>query len=242
MFKRRIRPGVVALVIVAVVLLIFIYSPILTLREIRTSGLKFLTNDDIVRICNTPYGTPLFSLETDEISKRLLSDLRIEDAVVRRSLPSYLDITVTERKPVATIAVGNYYLAIDKKGVVIDAYSAPKYGEIPNIKGMNLKNSFIGDEVTDENAKRIFSFLEAIDPKYLKEFKELEFVDNTIVGETVSGVVIRLGDLTNIEMKARLTENFFEDIKSSPIPAEYVDFKYDAPFIKMKEETSNETN
>ena len=242
MFKRRIRPGVLVLIVTAVVLLIFIYSPILTLREIRTSGLQFLTNDDIVRICNTPYGTPLFSLETDDISKRLLSDLRIEDAVVRRSLPSYLDITITERLPVATIATDNYYLAIDKKGVVIDAYNTPKYSQIPNIRGMNLKNVFIGDEMTDESAKRILAFLEALDPKYLKEFKELEYRNNTIIGETVTGIVIRLGDLSNIESKARMTENFLEDIKQSPISAEYVDFKYDAPFMKMKEEIKNEDN
>ena len=242
MFKRRIRPGVLALIIIAVVLLIFIYAPILTLREIRTSGLQFLTNDDIVRICNTPYGTPLFSLETDDISKRLLSDLRIEDAVVRRSLPSYLDITITERLPIATIATDNYYLAIDKKGVVIDAYNTPKYSQIPNIRGMNLKNVFIGDEMTDESAKRILAFLEALDPKYLKEFKELEYRNDTIIGETVTGIVIRLGDLSNIESKARMTENFLEDIKQSPISAEYVDFKYDAPFMKMKEEIKNEDN
>ncbi len=242
MFKRRIRPGVLMLIVTAVVLLIFIYSPILTLREIRTSGLQFLTNDDIVRICNTPYGTPLFSLETDDISKRLLSDLRIEDAVVRRSLPSYLDITITERLPIATIATDNYYLAIDKKGVVIDAYNTPKYSQIPNIRGMNLKNVFIGDEMTDESAKRILAFLEALGPKYLKEFKELEYRNDTIIGETVTGIVIRLGDLSNIESKARMTENFLEDIKQSPISAEYVDFKYDAPFMKMKEEIKNEDN
>ena len=242
MFKRRIRPGVLALIIIAVVLLIFIYAPILTLREIRTSGLQFLTNDDIVRICNTPYGTPLFSLETDDISKRLLSDLRIEDAVVRRSLPSYLDITITERLPIATISTDNYYLAIDKKGVVIDACNTPKYSQIPNIRGMNLKNVFIGDEMTDESAKRILAFLEALDPKYLKEFKELEYRNDTIIGETVTGIVIRLGDLSNIESKARMTENFLEDIKQSPISAEYVDFKYDAPFMKMKEEIKNEDN
>ena len=242
MFKRRIRPGVLVLIVTAVVLLIFIYAPILTLREIRTSGLKFLTNDDIFRICNTPYGTPLFSLETDEISKRLLSDLRIEDAVVRRSLPSYLDITITERLPIATVATDNYYLAIDKKGVVIDAYNTPKYSQIPNIRGINLKNVFIGDEVTDESAKRILAFLEALDPKYLKEFKELEYRNDTIIGETVTGIVIRLGDLSNIKLKARMTENFLEDIKQSPISAEYVDFKYDAPFMKMKEEIKNEDN
>lgn len=236
MLKRKIRPGVLALLVIAFLLIVFIYSPIFTLREIRASGVSMLTNEDIVRICNVPYGTPLFSVETDEISKRLLSDLRIEDAVVRRSLPSYLDIHITERMPIVTVVSDNHYFAVDKKGIVIDAYSAPKVGQIPNINGAHLENIFIGDEITDENTKKIISFLNALDFKYLKEFQVLEFINGTIEGKTVTGVVIRLGDLSNMELKAKLTENFLEDIRRSPIDAEYVDFKYDAPFIKMKEE------
>lgn len=236
MIKKNTRPGILLLVVVAALLLIFVYSPIFTLREIRASGMTHLTNEDIVQICNVPYGTPLFSLETDEISKRLLSDLRIEDAVVRRSLPSYLDIHVTERAPVVTVAANNHCFAVDKRGIIIDAYSAPKIGQIPNINGIYLENVFIGDEITDESVKKILAFLNAMDYKYLKELNELEFTGDTIVGKTVGGIVIRLGDLSNVELKARLTENFLEDVRQSPINAEYIDFKYDAPFIKMKEE------
>lgn len=240
MINRRILKGIGYLLVAFVILLVFIYAPIFTLKEIRISGVKYLTHDDIVRICDVSYGMPLFSIETDDIARRLVSDLRIEDTVVRRSLPGYLDITITERLPVATITTGNYYLAVDGRGIVIDAYGAPKFSEIPNIKGMDFKNLFIGDEIKDESMNRIFEFLKIIDPKYLKEIKELEYRDGTIIGETTAGVFIRLGDLSNMETKVRMTENFLEDFKRSPIPAEYVDFKYDAPFIKMKEESINE--
>ncbi|MBO6304907.1 MAG: FtsQ-type POTRA domain-containing protein [Selenomonadaceae bacterium] len=236
MKKRNIRPGVLLLIAVAAMLLIFVYSPIFTLREIRASGMTNLTNEDIVQICGVTYGAPLFSLETDEISKRLLSDLRVEEAVVRRSLPSYLDIHITERVPVVTVAKDNHYYAVDKQGLVIDAYSAPKFGQIPNINGVYLENIFIGDKIADENLKKILSFLSALNYEYLKELSELKFTDDTIIGKTTAGVVIRLGDLSNVELKAHLTENFLEDVKRNPINAEYVDFKYDAPFIKMKEE------
>ncbi|MBR3623980.1 MAG: FtsQ-type POTRA domain-containing protein, partial [Selenomonadaceae bacterium] len=105
--KRSVRPGIIYLLIAFILLLIFIYAPIFVLREIRTDGMRFLTNEDIERICNIPHGTPLFSIETDEISRRLLNDLRIEEAVVRRSLPCYIDISVKERLPIATIAAEN---------------------------------------------------------------------------------------------------------------------------------------
>ncbi|MBP3723891.1 MAG: ATPase, partial [Selenomonadaceae bacterium] len=61
MKKRNIRPGVLLLIAVAAMLLIFVYSPIFTLREIRASGMTNLTNEDIVQICGVTYGAPLFS-------------------------------------------------------------------------------------------------------------------------------------------------------------------------------------
>lgn len=236
MTKRKISPGVWYLLITALFLVIIIYAPIFTFQKIRAEGMRFLTNEDIVKICNVPYGTPLFSIETDEISKRLLSDLRIEDAVVRKSLPNYLDITIKERAPIATVQAEDCYLGIDKNGIVIDAYNAPKTSEIPNIKGVYLTDMFVGDSVQDENLKKILAFLSALEPKYLAEIKEMECENGFVSGRTVGDIVIRLGNLSNVETKVKLTENFLQDFKKSPIPAEYVDFKYDAPFIKLKED------
>ena len=239
--KRSVRPGIIYLLIAFIILLIFIYAPIFVLREIRADGMRFMTNEDIVRICNIPYGTPLFSIETDEISKRLLNDLRIEEAVVRRSLPCYLDISVKERLPVATIAAGNCYFAVDKGGKIIDAYTAPKFSEVPNIKGIYLKDVFIGDEVQNDVAKKILAFLDMLDDNSVKTIKELELTDSgEIWGETMMGIKLRLGDLSEMEVKAKLTMNFLEDIKKNPMPLEYADFYFNVPFVKLKEEVNAE--
>ncbi|MBR3721424.1 MAG: FtsQ-type POTRA domain-containing protein [Selenomonadaceae bacterium] len=230
--KRSVRPGIIYLLIAFIILLIFIYAPIFVLREIRADGMRFMTNEDIVRICNIPYGTPLFSIETDEISKRLLNDLRIEEAVVRRSLPCYLDISVKERLPVATIAAGNCYFAVDKGGKIIDAYTAPKFSEVPNIKGIYLKDVFIGDEVQNDVAKKILAFLDMLDDNSVKTIKELELTDSgEIWGETMMGIKLRLGDLSEMEVKAKLTMNFLEDIKKNPMPLEYADFYFNVPLL-----------
>ncbi|MBO6178361.1 MAG: FtsQ-type POTRA domain-containing protein [Selenomonadaceae bacterium] len=239
--KRSVRPGIIYLLIAFIILLIFIYAPIFVLREIRADGMRFMTNEDIVRICNIPYGTPLFSIETDEISKRLLNDLRIEEAVVRRSLPCYLDISVKERLPVATIAAENCYFAVDKGGKIIDAYTAPKFSEVPNIKGIYLKDAFIGDEVQNDVAKKILAFLDMLDDNSVKTIKELELTDSgEIWGETMMGIKLRLGDLSEMEVKAKLTMNFLEDIKKNPMPLEYADFYFNVPFVKLKEEVNAE--
>ena len=239
--KRSVRPGIIYLLIAFILLLIFIYAPIFVLREIRTDGMRFLTNEDIERICNIPHGTPLFSIETDEISRRLLNDLRIEEAVVRRSLPCYIDISVKERLPIATIATENCYFAVDKGGKIIDAYTAPKLSEIPNIKGVYLADVFIGDEVQNDVAKKILAFLVMLDDRSVKMIKEFELAENgDIWGETVTGIKLRLGDLSDMEVKAKLTMNFLEDIKKNPVSLEYADFYFNVPFVKLKEEANAE--
>ena len=50
---------------------------------------------------------------------------------------------------------------------------------------------------------------------------------------TAKAVQIRLGKLERLEEKARLTEDFLQDLEMNPHPVEYVDFNYTAPFIKL---------
>ena len=50
---------------------------------------------------------------------------------------------------------------------------------------------------------------------------------------TSKAVQIRLGKLERLEEKARLTEDFLQDLELNPHRVEYVDFNYTAPFIKL---------
>ena len=57
----------------------------------------------------------------------------------------------------------------------------------------------------------------------------------SIVIYTAKAVQIRLGNLEDLERKARLIDDFLQDQRTSPYTVEYVDFSYEVPVIRLKD-------
>lgn len=231
---HRLRTGMILILVSVALMGIVVYSPIFTLRDIRLEGSAYLTKEDIMRISGLYMGEPLFQLQTDVVTKRLLQDLRIEEAVVRRSLPDKLDVVIKERRPVATVACEYGYLDLDRQGKVIDGYRTLKAMAIPMITGITLHDMYIGDDVSDQTVKNILYFLQQIDEESLNQISEIAIVGpDYLVAYTIHSVQIRLGKMERLEEKAELTMSFLEDLKTTPHAIEYVDFNYTAPYIKL---------
>lgn len=231
---RRLRKGILFLAISAAILGVVVYSPLFTLRDIRVEGNVYLTKEDIMRASGLYLGEPLFQLQTDVVTKRLMQDLRIEEAVVRRSLPDKLDMIIKERKPVATVACEYGYLDLDRNGKIIDGYQSLKSMEIPMITGISVRDVYIGDDIKDEYVKKIILFLQRLDEESLSQISEVAIVGpDYLVAYTTKSVQIRLGATDRLEEKAELTMTFLKDLKTVKYPVEYVDFSYSAPFIKL---------
>lgn len=233
---RRIFKGIIFLLITCAILSIFVYFPFFTLTSINLNGATYITTEDILKIGNIYIGEPLFKLETDTIATRLSNDLRIEEVSVRRKLPGTLDVTIKERKPVATIICDYGYLDLDKSGKILDSYKNLKEMKIPMISGSTVRDKYIGDEVDDKIVKEILNFLQKINSDALNKISEVAIVsENYIVAytNTERPVQIRIGKLERLEEKAHLTEDFLKNLDSNPNPIEYVDFNFTAPFIKL---------
>ena len=234
---RRVLKGIIFLLVSGAILGIAVYFPIFTLQEIKIVGAKYITAEDILKTGSIYIGEPLFQLETDSITNRLSQDVRIEDVTVRRILPNTLEVTVKERKPIATIVCDYGYLDMDKNGKVIDSYKNLRTMQIPMITGATVRDLYIGDDVDNELVKKILDFLEKIDDEALNKISEVAIISaDYIVAYTNTGnrsIQIRIGKLERLDEKAHLTEDFLKDLENNPNPIEYIDFNYTAPFIKL---------
>ena len=234
--RRRLFKGIIFLLVSGIILGVVVYFPLFTLREIKLVGANYLTAEDIIKIGNIYLGEPLFQLETDQVASRLMKDLRVEDVTVRRNLPNALEVTIKERKPVATIVCDYGYLDLDRQGVVIDSYKNLKTMQIPMITGATVRDLYIGDEVQDPTVKKILEFLQRINENSLNKISEISIKSPDYLiayTNTEKAVQIRIGKPERLEEKAHLTEDFLEDLDKNPNRVEYVDFNYTAPFIKL---------
>lgn len=234
--SRRLFRGIIFLVVSAAVLGFFVYMPFFTLSELKLVGVKYLTQEDILKSGNIYMGEPMFKLETDVVQNRLSKDLRIEEVSVRRHLPHTLEIKIKERRPLATLNCNYGYIDLDRNGVIIDSYKSLKTMQIPMITGVNVNDLYIGDTVDDELVRQILDFLQRLDEETLNRLSEVAIVEADYIvmySATERPVQIRLGKLERLDEKARLTEDFLRDLETNPHPVEYVDFNYTTPFIKL---------
>ncbi len=233
---RRLFKGIVFLLIVGAILGFFVYVPFFTLKEVRLIGAEKITVEDILKIGDIYIGEPIFELATDNVTSRLSKDLRIESVTVRRIVPNTLEVTIKERKPLATIVCDYGYLDLDKNGKIIDSYKNLREMKIPMITGAQVKDKYIGDDIDDDFVKKILEFLQKLDSASLNKLSEVAIVAADYIvayTDTERAVQIRIGKLERMDEKAHLVDDFLRDLDTNPHEVEYVDFNYTAPFIKL---------
>lgn len=239
MKSRRILRGAFYLLCASGIIAVLVYSPLFTFQQLVVHGNVHLDENELCEIARIHYGQRLFELKTDEMTTNLLRDLRIESAVVRRQLPHKIEMDIVERIPVATVACDYGYLDFDRQGKVIASYRSLKGADIPIITGVKLRDLYIGDDNNDPQVAQAISFLARIDPADIGEISEVSLRNpDAVVAYTKTALPIRLGQLTGIPDKAALTQDFLRDQKTTRHTVEYVDFSYDAPFIKLADKTA----
>lgn len=239
MSSRRILRGAFYLLCASGIIAVLVYSPLFTFQQLVVHGNVHLDENELCEIARIHYGQRLFELKTDEMTTNLLRDLRIESAVVRRQLPHKIEMDIVERIPVATVACDYGYLDFDRQGKVIASYRSLKGADIPIITGVKLRDLYIGDDNTDPQVAQAISFLARIDPADIGEISEVSLRNpDAVVAYTKTALPIRLGQLAGIPDKAALTQDFLRDQKTTRHTVEYVDFSYDAPFIKLADKTA----
>ena len=234
---RRLFKGIVFLAICGAIIGFFVYVPVFTLKEVKLIGAENLTVEDILKIGDIYIGEPIFELETDKVTSRLAQDLRIESVQVRRIVPNTLEVTLKERKPLATIVCDYGYLDLDKNGKIIDSYKNLREMSIPMITGSQVQDKYIGDDVDNELVLKILEFLNKLDAESLEKISEVAIIAADYVvayTDTEKSVQIRIGKLEErMDEKAHLVQDFLHDLDNNPHDVEYVDFTYTAPFIKL---------
>jgi cell division protein FtsQ len=101
----RLRPGLAA-------------SQDFELRALEVEGLRVLTGDEVLAASGLRIGDNIFSVDPQEVARRVETDPWVKKAFVRRRPPDRLVVELVERRRVAWINVGEV-LGVDASGVLL---------------------------------------------------------------------------------------------------------------------------
>lgn len=232
--KWRHRAMIIGLTLVALWAILFIFP--IPFGNLVVSGSKDVTVDDVIAAGDIRRPVNLLQINPGHLEERLTHDLRIDTAKVTYVFPLTLQVTVTDRKPIAVVTTQFGFAAIDKTGRVIRIGPAIEDTNVPLVSGIKLGNVLLGDTMTEESVKAAVTYLVALNPDWRKNISEINVGDlNAITAYTTEGLPLHLGNTQELDKKAQLTENMVTDVKTRGVNAQYLDVNINAPYIKVQQ-------
>lgn len=115
---RLLIPGILLLVLVGGAVLAT-HTPIFSARTITVRGASHLSETMVLHLAGVHPGTNVFYLDTDTARASLVADPWVSSATVIRSLPSTVEITVREVRPIGVTASAETPLLLAQDGTLL---------------------------------------------------------------------------------------------------------------------------
>ncbi len=108
-------------------------------EELMVNGTHRLTQNQVLQQANIATGVNIFSVNLSKVRKRLLAHSWIEDAEVRRDLPSGINIRVKEQEPLAVLNLGRKFI-INTHGEIFKEMDKADHCNLPMISGLEFSD------------------------------------------------------------------------------------------------------
>ena len=236
-WKSFIVPAIVAVVLIAGATFALFRGRALVARigmlqveHIAVHGNERLSKGEVLGMLEGLRGESLFMTDLDVWRQRLLASPWVRDAALRRSLPSTVDVAISERTPVGISRVGDGMYLVDERGILIDQYGPPYSDlDLPIIDGLATPSSdgTAADTARAELASRVISSIRT-KPDLAKKLSQVDVTDLHNASVILNGdpAVIYIGD---DQFAQRLQQ--YVDLAASlreRVPGiDYVDLRFD---------------
>jgi cell division protein FtsQ len=175
------------------------HAHVLQIEHVIVKGNDRLSTEDVLQVLNGLRGESLVWTDLDAWRRRLLTSPWISDAALRRSLPSTVEVVVSERQPMGIGRINGDMYLVDEGGVVIDLYG-PQYKDLdlPIIDGLSAvpaENGPLVDGTRAELAGRVIAAIRPR-PEIARRLSQIDVTDthNASVILTGDQAIVQLGD------------------------------------------------
>jgi len=197
-------------------------------QRVVLHGNHRLSNGEVLALVDGLRGESILSLDLEKWRASLLHSPWIADALLRRTLPSTVDLVVEERTPLGVARINGSLYLVDDRGAVIDEYG-PKYADLdlPIIDGLSSAPADMSpDAARAMLARRLLDALRVRNMASRVSQIDVSDARNAIVLLDGDPTSVRLGDERFVE---RL-QSYFElapALRDRVSGIDYVDMRFD---------------
>lgn len=205
------------------------HAPVLKVDRILVKGNERLSNGEVLAVLNGLRGENIVWTNLTVWREKLLSSPWVRDAALRRSLPSTVEVVVSERAPLAIGRIKGELFIVDDRGTVIDQYG-PQYADLdlPIIDGLNAHaDTDTTDQSRAELAARLIAALRA-EPLVARRLSQIDVSDAHNAAVILSGdpAVIYVGEDRFLQ-RLRSYLELSSAVQARVPQIDYVDLRFD---------------
>jgi cell division septal protein FtsQ len=203
----------------------------LRIEKIAVKGNERVSKAEIARALDGLVGQSLVWTDLNRWRDRLMQSPWIRDVAMRRSLPSTIEVFVSERLPMGLARIHGELFLMDDHGVILDQ-NGPQYKDfdLPIVDGLSVhtgENGTVANEAGAELAARVIASLKAR-PAIAAQLQQVDVSDvhNAAVILNDDPAVIQLGEdqfLPRVESYLGLASALRERVAH----IDYVDVRFD---------------
>jgi len=200
-------------------------SPFFRLAAVEVVGAESLSAADIAAWTGLEMGENLLELDMRAISEAIHSHPQVKEARVRRKLPAALRVELVERRPVAYLAAGDAFWAVDGEGVALFETAALTSSR-PLITVDAPLTPAAGKVVDHPGLGRALEFARSLSAKGLANLSEIHAASDAVTAYTRDGISISLGGDGSMSDKARVLEELLDEIQRRQLSVAHIDLRH----------------
>ena len=203
----------------------------LRIETISIRGNERLSKAEVTRALDGMVGQSLVWTDLNHWREQLLKSPWVRDVAMRRSLPSTIEVVVSERRPMGIGRLRGELFLVDERGVILDQYGT-QYADfdLPIIDGLAIRaadGGRVADEAGAELAARVIAALK-VRPMIADRISQVDVSNLHNAAIILSGdtAVIHLGEdqfLQRVESYLDLASTLRERVAD----IDYVDLRFD---------------
>jgi cell division protein FtsQ len=225
----------ILIIILTMGITLFLRSSYFAIKQVRIVGIEQIPEKDINRLTVEAIGQNLILVEHDRLKHNVSLHPLVESVVLKRELPNTLVVQITERVPVALVAVTRGVIEVDRNGLFLRRREGWPEKSYPIINGVAIPDTTgPGQELKLPGLQAALLVLGQA-PKELTALIGEIYVNpiQQITLYLTSGVEVRLGKASDWTIKLQALYELVNDegYKSFQNGVRYIDFTAAKPVI-----------
>lgn len=195
-------------------------TPVFNIQEIKVEGNSKVTTNNIINLSRIKIGENIFRNNKKKIEKNIKENPYIESVLIKRILPSTINLQISERKVEYQIKLISSYIYIDKSGNILENSNSKE--NVLTLEGYaTTEESLINEdklyEVDRNKLNKVAKIKEAL--KSIENFDESETIINIenekdfVIHIKSENKKIYIGDTTNLSSKMLYIKKILENEK-----------------------------